>query len=100
MAMGYDGSGAMPPQAPGSFMAAGAPPAGYFYPGQVPFSGQQMGMQMPMGGFDPHGMPFMQPRFYPAGMGPQMGEAPKEPAAKTNADWALEKRRSVGEYSL
>lgn len=94
MAMGYDGSSGMPPQTPASFMSASGPAGAFFYPGQVPFNGQQMGMQMPMGGFDPHAMPFMQPRFYPTGMGPQMGEAAKEPA-KTNADWALEKRRFV-----
>lgn len=90
---------------------AGAP--SYYYPqhiGQAPpqmgvppqmsmFTPQQMGMSgMGMAGFDPRTMQFLPPQFYAAAAAAAAAATPASDAAKTapktDADWALEKRRA------
>lgn len=71
---------------------------GYFFPQQMGMSYAPPPMNMPsmqIPPFDPQQMQFMNPpRFYAAPpSAPVQAEAAKDPAAKTNADWALEKRR-------
>lgn len=93
---------------PNSYPTNGGAPS-YYYPqhmGQAPsqmgvppqmpmFNPQQMGMPpMNMAGFDPRSMQFLPPQFYAAAAAAAPASDAAKAVPKTDADWALEKRRA------